>query len=116
MEKIFAQKQNDMKKRTELSVPHLRKWQQTEINQLRETCRDNKILFSVISNKDGGFVKKVVNMIVKFLMDNEGYNQIEANDGFQHIVPENTVKKRMPVFDADRTIVPGVQVRYSGKL
>ncbi|KAF2788261.1 uracil phosphoribosyltransferase [Melanomma pulvis-pyrius CBS 109.77] len=111
-ETVAARRKNDTnRQRPELSVEHLRKWQDVERTQLRDLCREKGILFSVISGSSGTLdsqdasTGKIVALLRDFQRHNEGYNLCSASESLDAIVDSHgQTLETMLVLDADRTL------------
>ncbi|MCJ1458769.1 hypothetical protein MMC28_009143 [Mycoblastus sanguinarius] len=103
---MVAQRRLDDTGRTRppTSVTHLRKWQQEEKTQLRRLCRQNSILFTLISPHPT-LLNKVSTLLHDFRYHNERYNLSQAESRLDEVVSANQGQlETMLVLDADRTL------------
>ena len=90
--------------RPSVSVSHLRKWQQEEKTHLRDLCRRNSILLSLVS--PGPMLLEKVSMLLQnFKSHTEEYNLSRAKSRLDDpVVAGKGELKTLLVLDADRTL------------
>ncbi|KAK5108904.1 hypothetical protein LTR62_007706 [Meristemomyces frigidus] len=111
---IIAQRRRDDQGRTrpELSVEHLRKWQDEEKSLLRQLCYENSIIFSCIvdaSVPHGLPIDRIRPLAVlqDYWKNCETLNKTVAAQRLDNIVASNhSLIETMLVFDADKTLAP----------
>ncbi|KAJ3863985.1 uracil phosphoribosyltransferase-domain-containing protein [Lentinula novae-zelandiae] len=90
--------------RSSISVEHIRKWQQVECDQLRLTCLEHKILFSIVPPSR----PEIAKLLRKFQRNTEEYNLSCARHRLDEVVREVAGPgklKTMLVMDGDRTLI-----------
>lgn len=90
--------------RGDLSAGHLRKWQDTEKEELRRLCRKHHILFLLVSpemlNTD-----RVPRMLLDFRVHSEECNRTLTKAKLDEVIAAGPCKlETMMVFDADKTL------------
>lgn len=104
------------RRRRGLTFQHLEKWQSAEIEALRKICRDEKIVFSVVSG-GGEHAMGLMPDYIKRLDILSGQHGEETNTAvnlslLRRIVDDENIKANPSrlitavVFDADRTLAP----------
>jgi uracil phosphoribosyltransferase/phosphoserine phosphatase/adenylate kinase len=88
------------------SVEHLLKWQQAEQTQLRDLCRNQDILFTVVSEdlKTSKLLPSVLPLLRDFQQHNEKHNLSQAESKLDEAFLAGGKLKTMLVFDADKTL------------
>ncbi|KAL4985539.1 uracil phosphoribosyltransferase-domain-containing protein [Aspergillus falconensis] len=106
LEMTAKQRAEDTKRgRSNVSIQHLRRWQETEIQELRGLCPENNILFATIypNLKD-----KLASSIRDFRHHDETRNRFVAEQLFDEIISPNYDELQTVLFfDADRTLAAG---------
>ncbi|KAI1427763.1 uracil phosphoribosyltransferase-domain-containing protein [Xylaria sp. FL1777] len=102
-ELISQRRQDDQRSRPEVSVNHLRKWQDTEMEEMRQLCRNHHILFFALSIQ-GTLVDMASQLLHDFQRHTEAYNLSCAKTRLDEILGTNTELKTMLVLDADKTL------------
>lgn len=102
-ELMFHYRQKDaQKRRLPWSVQHLHRWQQTEIKELRELCREHNILFSTIFPN---LVGQLSEFILDFQRHSEDYNLSSAEEHLDKALSaEYDTLETVLLIDADRTL------------
>ncbi|KAI1404330.1 uracil phosphoribosyltransferase-domain-containing protein [Hypoxylon fuscum] len=103
---IVSRRRLDDTERSRLLVPveHLRQWQEAEKLQLRQLCRDNGILFSLVS-RELELPHAVSTLLHNFHRHTEEFNFSCARKKLDEIlVDDNRPLHTMIVLDADRTL------------
>lgn len=102
---IIAQRRRDdvERSRSYASIEHLDKWQDTEILQLRDLCRDHNILFRLLSTQ-ATLVDRTVALIRDFRNHTEAYNLSCAESKLDEILDTQRYLQTMLVLDADKTL------------
>ena len=86
------------------SIEHLRKWQELEIQTLRNLCGRRHRLFSVLPAESLA-VDQVVSLISDFRIHSESYNSNVASASLRESMEaQNSEIKTVMLLDADRTI------------
>ncbi|KAL4742378.1 uracil phosphoribosyltransferase-domain-containing protein [Aspergillus similis] len=88
--------------RPNVSIQHLRRWQETEIQEIRGLCRENNIRFATIypNLKD-----KLASLIRDFQCDDENHNKSVAEQIFDKLISPNYDELQTVLFfDADKTL------------
>ncbi|KAK3614258.1 hypothetical protein LTR56_027371 [Elasticomyces elasticus] len=109
---IVAQRRHDDRDRArpELSVGHLRRWQEEEKHRLRQLCYENSIIFSCIVDTSVPY-KMPMDRILPFAVLQDCWKSCETlNKTIAAQKLDNVVTKKiieaMLVFDADKTLAP----------
>ena len=90
--------------RASTSASHLRKWQQEEKTQLRNICRNRKILFSLVSLSPA-LPNKVSILLHDFKDHTKDYNRSQAESRLDEVVATSQGQlTTMLVIDADKTL------------
>ncbi|CAI6342424.1 unnamed protein product [Periconia digitata] len=111
---------DQIKDRTKLTEEHLRIWQEREIKELRNTCRERNILFAVVEEDPNGtpIFDRVVSLLTVFTKDYHQYYTIRAlmkSDPYpvetvlDRVVSDISVRGNFGthiLLDADRTLAP----------
>jgi len=99
---VAKHRQDDTKRqRPSTSVHYLRKWQLAEITQLRCTCRQHNILFTLVSPH----LKKLSTMLRDFQHQNEEYNLSQAKIRLDDVFAASQGQLRtVLVLDGDKTL------------
>ena len=99
-------RQDRAKRRPDVSIAHLVKWQNAEIEKLRQICRIHNILFSSFSpSLDAS--RKLISLLEDFHRHSEDLNtrlaknQVDEILGVGPQIPETVL-----LFDADKTLAP----------
>ncbi|KAI1812463.1 uracil phosphoribosyltransferase-domain-containing protein [Poronia punctata] len=103
-ELMHDRRQNDdTRTRPASSVSHLELWQEAERAQLRALCRQNAILFSLLSNQD-----KLVDRAKKQIRNFASYDERSNCQQIDTLLSDITIRcsGTILVFDADRTLAP----------
>ncbi|KAF4993800.1 hypothetical protein F66182_16470, partial [Fusarium sp. NRRL 66182] len=89
------------KHRSDKSVRHLEKWQESEIQELRFRCRDHDIIFSIFSpSRDSS--DKLMTLLRDFQKHTEEFNANLAEQEVDKVLA--TEPKTVLLLDADRTL------------
>ncbi|KAJ0415895.1 hypothetical protein BJY00DRAFT_304530 [Aspergillus carlsbadensis] len=90
------------RQRSNVSIEHLRRWQATEIQELRGLCREHGILFATIYPN---LESKLTSLIRDFHIHNESHNNSVAEERFDKILaPNYDALQTVLFFDADKTL------------
>ncbi|KAI0440622.1 uracil phosphoribosyltransferase-domain-containing protein [Xylaria telfairii] len=102
---VIAQRREDDDERTRpsVSIDHLRSWQDTEIAELGQLCRNHNILFCVLPTQDT-LITRASQIIRDFRHHTEMYNLSRAEERLDGILGVDTKRQIMLVIDADRTL------------
>ena len=102
---LLAQRSEDDKERdrASLSINHLRKWQEEEQSRLRQQCRENGILFFVVTS-DSLLCSRAVELLRDFQFYDETYNLSHAETKLDAIINHQGRLKTCLVLDADGTL------------
>lgn len=93
-----------MKRRRKLSIEHLRRWQEAEIEELRGLCREHGILFATVYPN---LQDKLSSLILDFRDHGETHNQSVADERLDWALLSQREELRTVVFfDADKTLTP----------
>ncbi|KAF2249736.1 uracil phosphoribosyltransferase [Trematosphaeria pertusa] len=107
---VIAKRRKDdaRKRRTDTSIAHLAKWQDEDASQLRDICRQKRILFSVVSERPGSqaMLGKVTAMVRDFQHHNEVRNTVAAQAIIDYLIADHPKMESVLVLDADRTLAP----------
>ncbi|KAK3614237.1 hypothetical protein LTR56_027383 [Elasticomyces elasticus] len=111
---IVAQRRRDDRGRArpELSVGHLRKWQEEEKRRLRQLCYENSIIFSCIVDASVPYKMPMDRMRPFAVLQDcwkscETLNKTIAAQKLDNVVAKNhSLVETMLVFDADKTLAP----------
>ena len=96
---------DESRSREDESIEHLRNWQQAEKDQLRDKCRENNILFTVVSPKTPNLLPSVLPLLRDFQQHNEEHNLTQAKSKLDEVFLAGKGKlQTMLVFDADKTL------------
>ncbi|KAL4750459.1 hypothetical protein BDW72DRAFT_213356 [Aspergillus terricola var. indicus] len=97
------QRAEDTKKtRSNVSIQHLRRWQETEMQEIRGLCRENNILFATIYPN---LKSKLVSLIRDFQCHDENHNRSVAEQIFDQIISPSYDELQTVLFlDADKTL------------
>ncbi|KAK2742919.1 hypothetical protein FQN57_005049 [Myotisia sp. PD_48] len=106
-EKLLRNRQNDSQRlRPQVSIGHLEKWQEAEKTELLQICRDNGILFSLITPGRASLVR-IVDLIEDFHSHSQNYNNMCAENALDKALAGNSNPlETILAFDADRTLSP----------
>lgn len=86
------------------SLSHLSRWQEEEMTQLRNLCRNHGILFSLVSHKPT-LLDKVLMLLRDFQYHTEDYNLSRAERFLDESVVAGQIElETVLVMDADRTL------------
>ena len=103
-ETIAQRQQADTSRsRSPASVAHLKKWQESEHNQLQLLCRVHHVLFIRVS-ADAQLLDRVITLLHDFERHSEEHNRAQALDKLEAVTPGSGEVKTMLVLDADRTM------------
>lgn len=88
---VIANRRHNDKERSRptVSVPHLKRWQQAEMSELRSLCRSHGILFSAFHDCDRGcgcVLEKFAALVCDFRIHTEGYNLSLANRELDNVL------------------------------
>ena len=102
---IAKHRLNDAERiRPSVSVPHLRKWQQAEKEELRDLCRSHGILFSPLSSHPR-LLNKASALLKDFRLHTETHNLSCAERTMEEAFGADLSQlETMLVMDADRTL------------
>lgn len=103
---VVAQRRRDdtERGRPSTSVAHLLKWQQAEKTELREVCRNNGILFSLIA-PHLTMLNKVLTLLGDFRQHNDNYNLSQAERRLDEtLIVGQGQQETILVLDADKTL------------
>ncbi|RWA09455.1 hypothetical protein EKO27_g5671 [Xylaria grammica] len=102
---LIAQRCRDdvERNRPEVSIDHLRKWQDVETTELRHHCRRHSILFCVLSAQTT-LLDRASALIRDFQRHTEGYNLSCAESKVDELVGEQKKVQTMLVLDGDKTL------------
>ena len=102
---IEQQRMEDTERRREVvAASHLYKWQQAEISELRDICRNHGILFSTLT-PSSELLKTVVKLLHDFKIHSKEYNLEKALSSIDDVIYAGGKKvKTMLVLDADKTL------------
>ena len=89
------------RRRLIVSAAYLRKWQRTEISQLRNLCYRHGILFSLVSSLQ---LERVSKFLRDFRHHNDGDNLSRAKSRLDEILKEADDLEVVLVMNADRTL------------
>ncbi|KAK3614616.1 hypothetical protein LTR56_027138 [Elasticomyces elasticus] len=111
---IIAQRRRDDRDRTrpELSVGHLRRWQEEEKHRLRQLCYENSIIFSCIVDTSVPYKMPMDRIRPLAVLQDcwkscETLNKTIAAQKLDNVVTKNhSLIETMLVFDADKTLAP----------
>lgn len=93
------------RQRVPCSIEHVTEWQQEEKSQLRTTCRDNDILFAVLSSeRPSQVLDNFLRYLQDFQINNESYKRRVTEQLDELIADHEIVPQIFLVFDADRTL------------
>ena len=107
-EVILKRCKEDDRERYLPALEALVKWQNEEKTELRTKCRQNGILFSIVSS-DGSInqsATKVLQYIDDFRRHTEDYNNVQIGLELNKILQQRSQSKTMLVLDADKTMAP----------
>ncbi|KAI0454118.1 uracil phosphoribosyltransferase-domain-containing protein [Xylaria acuta] len=104
---IIAQRREDDTEitRPTVSVDHLRSWQDAEIPEMRQLCRNHNILFCVLPIQDT-LITRASQMIRDFRHHSEMYNLPRTETRLDKILGVDTKLQIMLVIDADKALAP----------
>jgi len=106
---VTQRRQNDtLRSRSTASVEHLRNWQDVEKIELRDLCRQNSILFSIISSPTSMLPNKIARLLHDFRHHTEEDNLRRAESRLDDIVVGYNCQPAPDVvfvMDGDRTLV-----------
>ncbi|KAI8930907.1 hypothetical protein NX059_011922 [Plenodomus lindquistii] len=97
------------RERTELSVEHLRKWQELEVMELRKLCRQNWVMFATLRVDAKMDEEGVLDRFEDFLFNfRRTRTEEEADVGVEvdAAIASSHMMKTMLVLDADKTLAP----------
>ncbi|KAK6329823.1 hypothetical protein TWF730_006120 [Orbilia blumenaviensis] len=89
--------------RPSCSLQHLQKWKETEKEELRDLCYQNKILFSVVSPWSK-ILEQIKRLLDNFSKHREEYNRACVEDEVDKILEDFSEIQTMLVLDGDRTL------------
>lgn len=90
--------------RSKMSIENLRRWQETEIKELRDLCSENGVLFAAVYPN---LVDKLSSLILNFRNQGEIHNQSIADQHFDRALSSHREELRTVIFfDADKTLTP----------
>ncbi|KAL2818252.1 uracil phosphoribosyltransferase-domain-containing protein [Aspergillus cavernicola] len=101
---VMAQRcmRDSKKDRLSLSLQHLRRWQEAEIEELRGLCRHHNILFSTVYPN---LIDKLSELILDFQRHSEDYNLSIAEQYLDEAIsPEYDKLETVLFMDADKTL------------
>ncbi|CBF78690.1 hypothetical protein AN7288.2 [Aspergillus nidulans FGSC A4] len=103
LEVTAKQRAEDTKRaRSNLSSEHLRRWQETEIQEIHDLCRENNILFATIYPN---LKSKLASLIRDFQCHDENHNRLVAEHIFDKCIsPSYDELQTVLFFDADKTL------------
>ncbi|KAL4761081.1 uracil phosphoribosyltransferase-domain-containing protein [Aspergillus foveolatus] len=103
LEVTAKQRAEDTKRaRLNVSIQHLRRWQETEIQEIHNLCRENNILFATIYPN---LKSKLASLIRDFQCHDENHNRFVAEQIFdKYISPSYDELQTVLFFDADKTL------------
>ncbi|KAF7588562.1 hypothetical protein BBP40_005517 [Aspergillus hancockii] len=103
-ETIMERRWNDVSKgRDEVSLDHVKRWQQAEKKALRDACQLHDILFCAVSPRFMPF--GVEKLLLDFNQHHVRYNLLGSLDALDSVVFNGHGQlRKMVVFDADRTL------------
>ena len=107
IKEIKRRREEDLKRnRPQVSVEHLRKWQQKEKEELRRLCLDHWVLFMAVS-EPSTLVARVSTLLHDFGRHSLEYNKLQAKVKLSEVLPPRS-EEYPPVLllDADRTLAP----------
>ncbi|KAL4812796.1 uracil phosphoribosyltransferase-domain-containing protein [Aspergillus spinulosporus] len=88
--------------RSNVSIQHLRRWEETEIQEIHDLCRENNILFATIYPN---LKSKLASLIRDFQCHDENHNRVVAEQIFDQLIsPSYDVLQTVLFFDADKTL------------
>lgn len=103
LEVTAKQRAEDTKRaRSNVSIQHLRRWQEIEIREIHDLCRENNILFATIYPN---LKTKLASLIRDFQCHDENHNRLVAEQIFdKYISPSYDELQTILFFDADKTL------------
>jgi uracil phosphoribosyltransferase/phosphoserine phosphatase/adenylate kinase len=103
LEVTAKQRAEDPKRaRSNVSIQHLRRWQETEIQEIHDLCRENNILFVTIYPN---LKSKLASLIRDFQCHDENHNRFVAEQIFDNLIsPSYDELQTVLFFDADKTL------------
>ncbi|KAL3431977.1 uracil phosphoribosyltransferase-domain-containing protein [Aspergillus tetrazonus] len=103
LEVTAKQRAEDTKRaRSNVSIQHLRRWQEIEIREIHDLCRENNILFATIYPN---LKSKLASLIRDFQCHDENHNRLVAEQIFdKYISPSYDELQTILFFDADKTL------------
>lgn len=107
---VVSQRRLDdsLRHRTTISVEHLRKWQEAEISILRDLCRQNHILFSLLFDHDP-LVSRVMTLVQHFQQPKtveSNLARVQARLDTVLTRPCHRNLETVLVLDGDKTLAP----------
>ena len=97
---------NDGRGRSALPIDHLNKWQQEEKTQICQLCRENGILFAVVTPPPSlNVLDKVAMLLSDFQLHSEEHNLTCAKNALDDILAaRGSTPSTMLIIDADKTL------------
>jgi phosphoserine phosphatase len=104
-ESVVQRRNEDVERlRAPISVEHVRRWQEVEKDQLRQTCLRHGILFLPISTEGPDVLYRISNILDDFQTLTEDTNLFRAKSRMEEIIVRNRGQlETMLVVDGDRT-------------
>ncbi|KAF1833642.1 uracil phosphoribosyltransferase [Decorospora gaudefroyi] len=111
VELIARRRQEDEGRgRNELAIEHLRKWQKTELKELRAICLERKILFSTVTETKSmtgdSTLERVATLLNDFQHHDETANDSLVMRALNSALPNRPELETVLVLDADKTLAP----------
>lgn len=105
-ETVVQRRQGDLlRTRPPVSAEHLSRWQTTEIAQLRQLCREHKILFFVLSSKHSS--TKLSQILRHFQEDTDDHNSRRIQGRLAEVLSQaGSQAETTLVLDGDKTLAP----------
>ncbi|KAK7413572.1 hypothetical protein QQX98_007581 [Neonectria punicea] len=103
-ETVVKRRQDDVeRKRSPISVEHIRNWQQSEKTSLQHLCRQHGILFSLVPPHPD-MISKVSTLIRDFQSYSKGLNLSRVEARLDAVMPQERRLETVLVLDGDKTL------------
>ncbi|KAK0710675.1 uracil phosphoribosyltransferase-domain-containing protein [Lasiosphaeris hirsuta] len=101
---LERRKTDSTRNRPEVSLEHIRRWQKTEMAELRELCWHNNILFTSTSLPPTQLQQRVESLLASFLDDTQERNLSAAEEKLDGFMNSHKELETALVFDGDRSL------------